>query len=321
MSLKHDILKELELNRGKYYSGQALAERFGVSRAAVWKAVKGLIAEGTQIAAVPNLGYCVCADSDALTAEGIQARLKEEYRAVPIELMRIVDSTNNELKRRSSALNPDYILLSEEQSGGRGRSGKTFFSPPFTSIYISFLLNPKKLRLPVSMVTTAAAVAVSEAVKKSTGVETTVKWVNDIYFGDKKIVGILTEAVTSIESGETESLILGIGLNCHWDGVEIPKEIAEVATSIDTDVARNFIAAEIVNCVYDVIYGGTTDVLDYARKHSYLLGKTVEYTVNGIKKIGKATELDDEGHLVVTLPDGCRDVLTAGEVSVKKVRQ
>ena len=168
MSVKTEVLKLLEGNRDKDLSGQEIADHLGVTRAAVWKAVKALKEQGYRVDAANNRGYRLCDDNDVISAEGVCLALKEEYRQREICVCRCVDSTNQEVKRRAlEGAGEGLVVLAEEQTAGKGRKGRSFFSPVGTGIYMSVLFRPTvEQSKDVVLVTTAASVAVCRAIRK-----------------------------------------------------------------------------------------------------------------------------------------------------------
>ena len=143
MALKTALLQILEEHRDAPVSGQALADRLHVSRAAVWKAMKALQAEGHRITAVTNRGYQLERDSDVLTPQGIRCRLRPAYQDCAIRVDARVPSTNTQAKKLAAdGEAAPSLLLADGQTAGRGRMGRAFFSPPGTGLYMSVLLRP-----------------------------------------------------------------------------------------------------------------------------------------------------------------------------------
>ncbi len=203
MSAKDKILEILEENRGNFVSGEFLAAQAQVSRAAVWKAITALRANGYDIQGVTKLGYTLAEDTDRLTAAGISACLSPTLREqLTILSYDTLDSTNNEAKRQLAAEEiadgKMLLIAAEQQTAGRGRLGRSFYSPPDTGIYMSFVFTAAASLTDAVGITGAAAVAVARAVRSLTGKAPQIKWVNDVFLEDKKICGILTEAVTSL---------------------------------------------------------------------------------------------------------------------------
>lgn len=322
MSAREKVLEILEKNRGTYISGEYLAQAAQVSRTAVWKAVTALRADGYEIRGITRLGYALASDTDRLTAAGIGACLSPALREkISIVSFETLDSTNNEAKRRLAAggLEPEQVLLitGEEQTAGRGRMGRSFYSPRGTGIYMSFVFASSTSLSDAVGITGAAAVAVVRAVRRIAGKEAQIKWVNDVFLDGKKICGILTEAMTSLESGRTQQIVVGIGINCST--VDFPGEIAAVAGSLaGEDVRRCALCAAVTEELYDFTrHLSCRPWMEEYRAHSLVLGKEV-LCIQGARSFSAvAEEIDDAGGLVVRCPDGTRQVLCSGEVSVR----
>ena len=252
MGLKHEVLRLLEENRESYLSGQEIANRLAFSRTAVWKAIHSLKEEGYQIHAVSNKGYQLDTSCDLLSSEGIHAYLAEDLKQFPIYVYQQIGSTNTEAKQQALNGAPHgTIILAEEQTQGRGRLGRKFYSPKGTGIYMSIILRPQLHLNQAIQVTTTVAVAVCRVIEKLTNQNPHIKWVNDIYLGKQKICGILTEAVTDFESGQVEFIILGIGLNVNT--VDFPADLHEIAGSLNPkDVTRNQLCAHLLNELFSL---------------------------------------------------------------------
>ncbi len=329
MSVKQEILKLLEGNRDKSLSGQELADHLGVTRAAVWKAVTALREEGYHILASNNRGYRLREDSDVLSAEGIRLELREEYRDCPLMVYKCVDSTNLEAKRHAlEGADQGLVVIAEEQTAGRGRRGREFFSPAGTGIYMSILFRPTLQESKnVVLLTTAASVAVCRAIRQTLGEKPEIKWVNDIYLRGKKICGILTEAISDFESGGIHTVVVGIGINYHMAENDFPEELRGIAGSVCTEdnmVPRNTLAAHVINelrSLYDEL--GDKSYLEDYRRWSNVLGKEVKFSSSSLtdgKEIwnyGLACDIDDDGGLLVRCKDGREQVLRTGEITLR----
>lgn len=323
MSVKTELLSILEANRGRDLSGEEMANKIGVSRTSVWKAVKALREEGYRIDAVNNRGYRLEETSDVLSAEGIRLKLDQAYQGIPIEVYKTVDSTNTQLKRRAiDGGEHGFVLLAEEQTNGKGRLGRSFYSPSGTGIYMSILLRPEFSGSDTVLVTTAAAVAVCRAISGVMGVETQIKWVNDVYFGEKKICGILTEAISDCETGRVGSVIVGIGINYRTE--DFPEEIKDRAGSVGAKsrVPRNCVAAAVVNEFFKIYeHLMEREFMDEYRMRSNVLGKEVRFLEKGVWYTADAVDLDADGGLVVEYGGGegerVRRTLHTGEITLR----
>ena len=315
MAIKNDVAALLEQHRGTAVSGQELADTLGVSRAAVWKAIKQLQQEGYRISAATNRGYILGQDTDVLTEAGIRLYLPEKYCDVPVEVFRSVDSTNNAAKAAALRGAPHgTIIAADGQTAGRGRFGKSFYSPAGTGLYMSVILKPHKPLSDCTFITMAGAAALVEGIERICGISLGIKWVNDIFFRGKKIAGILTEAISDFESGIAETVIVGMGINISTS--DFPEDIAGLAGSLGVFTERSRLCAEVASLLLDYSNSGDrTALLEIYRRRSILPGREITFLQNGTIRKGRAAEIDSDGCLVVETADG-REVLRAGEVSV-----
>ena len=319
MSTKADVLSMLEHDRSRYISGQELAQMLKVSRTAVWKAVKNLQEDGHRILAVTNKGYMLETESDLLSEEGIRFRLPEKYRGCGILVYSTIDSTNTQAKKLALDKAPHgTIILAEEQTAGRGRYGKSFFSPRAAGLYLSVILKPDKGASDTQMITVAAAVSVCRAIEKLTDKKPQIKWVNDIFLDGKKICGILSEAVTDFESGSIESLVVGVGVDCAMKEELVPLELRGIIGSLDAfGLSRNALAAEIAGEIFGLFERlGDREIIDEYRAHSLMFGKEISFIQSNELKSAKVKGISDNGGLVVTLESGEEKTLNSGEVTI-----
>lgn len=254
MSTKNRILELFEQRRGESISGEHLAGILGVSRNAVWKAVKELQRDGYSIVAVTNKGYCLSDENDIVSIAGIKPFLSPQSQlfADKIQIYKSLESTNKTAKEMAVAgAEHGTVIISDCQTMGQGRYSRSFFSPS-GGLYMSLILRPQVLHFEnPTFVTAFAAVSVCEAIESISKKVPKIKWVNDIFIDGKKVCGILTEAVTDFESGGLDWVALGIGINVYTRTEEFPSELQSIATSIypDKNIAgvRNKLSAEIIN--------------------------------------------------------------------------
>jgi birA, biotin-[acetyl-CoA-carboxylase] ligase region len=323
MSVKDDILKKLESGRGQFFSGQELAAMLGVSRNAVWKAVRQLESEGCKIEAVTGKGYCLMADSDVITKQGIEKYLGRQAERFDIRVYRTITSTNTVLKElAANGAMEGTVLISAEQTAGKGRMNRRFHSPSGTGLYLSVLLRPSMKAEDALFITTAAAVAVARTAEEVSGRQTGIKWVNDVYLDGKKICGILTEASLDIESGGLEYAVCGIGVNIAMPEEGFPDEIKNIAGALfDAPPAgdiRNRMAAGILMklmAYYDDL-GNRLFFEEYV-KRSIIIGKEITVSGRGEARTATALSIDQSCNLVVRYQDGTVESLGSGEVSVR----
>ena len=323
MSTKEKVLQFLEQHKGESISGQDLADQLEVSRTSVWKAINGLKKEGYQIEATTNKGYQLSIDTDLLSEAAIVPLLSEALKNHRIIAHKTIDSTNLEAKRIvNEEASFEGVILSEEQTKGRGRLGRVFYSPSESGLYMSLVLKPVADLDNATLITTAAAVAVCQAIETLTGKNPQIKWVNDIFLDGRKVCGILTEGIMDMESRTIGTILLGIGLNFRAPETDFPDEIQSIAgTLFDSKnalVTRNQMAAEILNRFY-VLYPdlASRSYLDEYRKRCFVLGEQVTFPQGSETIEAKAIAIDDDGGLVVALPSGETKTLTYGEISIK----
>lgn len=325
--MKTKILNALETQRGRYVSGEELADSLGVTRAAVWKSIESLRKEGHRIKATTNKGYMLESESDLLTAEGISSHLNEKTKVSRVICLGEVDSTNNYAKKLAMNGEPHGTLIAaNRQTAGRGRRGHSFESPAGTGLYMSLILRPDVEAEKFQMITIADAVAVCLAVEElypeSKG-NIGIKWVNDVYFRGKKICGILTEAVTGFESGEIESVVTGIGINVSTR--KFGAETSEIAGAIFADDEIRFGRGELCARVADYVMKFAEDldnpaIIQAYRERSILTGHEISYMNGGRKCFGHVEGIDDKGGLIVRNDEGTNETLRSGEVFMVRAR-
>lgn len=321
MTLKQQILQVLENNRGLAMSGQQLADTLNVTRASVWKSIKALQDEGYKIVATTNRGYVLEETNDILSEQSLRACLGEEYRDVDIFTFKTSPSTNAEAMTRlmNGGLTHGTLIVADEQTKGRGRMGKSFFSPK-SGIYMSVCLCKSIERMQdVMVITPAAAVAVRSAIAKLTGIDAKIKWVNDIYIDKKKVCGILTQADIDFESGKAGTFIVGIGIN--FVEQNFPDEIKERACALFTG-QPTITRSQLIGEIYRNLIKLTDDLTDRRfmlsyKQHSLVMNREISYTYNGEDKSGKVIDIDGDGGLVVQENGGGIRNLTCGEISIR----
>lgn len=319
MTVKSRLLEILEQNKGKTLSGEALAEELDCTRAAVWKAVKGLREEGYTIEAGPNKGYMLSPESNLLSAEAIRLHLDTPSKVM---VYKEVDSTNREARKAAMEreAGEGSVIVAHQQNAGRGRRGRTFYSPKDAGLYMSIILEPKGKLKDNLFLTTSAATAVYRAVKKVCGISLEIKWVNDLFFNGKKVCGILTEAVTDFESGDIQFAVVGIGLNLYWEKGKFPRELENVAGALCSSkeeagrIDRNFLVAEIVNCLLEEVKEQKISQI-YVR-HNMVPGKKIRILDGEKIREAEAIRICSDGKLLVREKNGEETALSYGEVSI-----
>ena len=321
MSTKEEILELLTERQGDYYSGEEIARRLSVSRAAVCKAVRNLRNEGYAIDGVTRRGYSLSDGIDPLSIRGIRGRLRPELQTMEISVLPLAASTNAILHERAGEGAPQWsLLLAEEQSSGRGRNQRSFFSPKDTGVYMSLLLRPKNYTADQAVrITVMAAVAVCEAIEEISGEETAIKWVNDIFMRGKKVCGILTEGTVSIENGRLDYAVLGIGINLYEPKEGFPRELRPVAGAVFPK-ARKDGKTRLISSFLNRFFESYADPLsaDYStryRNRSLVIGRHVRLISGDRESEVLVKGIDDECRLQVEYPDGHEEACCSGEIS------
>lgn len=235
----------------------------------------------------------------------------------------VTDSTNTQAKALAAAGAPQgTVLIAGKQTGGRGRMGRTFQSPENAGVYLSVILRPGCPPAKLMHLTCAAGVAMVEAVEKVSGIRPQVKWINDLVVGGKKLGGILTEM--SLDNGTVDYAIIGIGINCTQQERDFHPEIKGLATSLSMAAGRTIqpeaLAAAMIEALWRmslVLFSEKEQIMDAYKASCITLGKDIQVLRGGSIRPGKAIDLDDDGGLLVEFPDGSREVVASGEVSVR----
>ncbi|MCR4925432.1 MAG: biotin--[acetyl-CoA-carboxylase] ligase [Clostridiales bacterium] len=325
MSSKNEILAILEKNRGSAVSGEAISKQLDISRNAVWKNINTLKKEGYKISSVTNKGYALEIENDIISEQGIYANMKKPEIA-KILTYKTVDSTNLEARRIADGKAENMtVIVSEEQTSGRGRLGRSFFSPANSGIYMSVILRPEKIGANPVLITTAVCVAVLRAIKQSTQLNPQIKWVNDLFLNNKKICGILTEGITSIESGSIEYIISGIGINFSTLSDDFPKDLQNTAGSLfgnsdNVSISRNQLIASIIENINSITSPLKAEsFIDEYKQNSMIIGKDIVFIKKGQQFNAKAIDIDSTGGLIVEMENGQIQTLNSGEISVRKI--
>lgn len=306
-----------------FISGESIAEQMKVSRTAIWKHIQSLRRRGYSISSSERLGYKLDQIPDLLLPEIVQFELGTKILAVePNYVYRTsIDSTNELAKKMAyEGAAEGTVVVAEEQTGGRGRLERHFFSPKEKGIWFSVILRPQCLAKDAPKFTLMAAVAVARAMERF-NLRAEIKWPNDIMYDGRKLVGILTEM--SAEIGHVNYIVVGIGINVNCSRAEFPESIREIATSLSEIAGENLSRTKFFRAVleeFDALYlaGDFAEVFKNWRKYNNTLGRkvTVLATESGEIFTGKAVDLDADGALVVDV-DGVRKIVYAGDVSIR----
>ena len=248
------------------------------------------------------------------TPEALRSLLGDEAGAYSICLFDEIDSTNTEAKRRAMEGERRALILAHSQSAGRGRMGRSFYSPDGSGLYFSILMPLEKSLEGGVFLTTAVSVAVMRAIRTLTGKQVGIKWVNDLFWQGRKVCGILCE---SMSLGDARSVVVGIGINLK--SAEFPEELSQIAGSLCADeVSSVEMAGAICRELFSFLKDPTSpDWLEDYREHSLVLGKKITWIEQGVSHVGVAESIREDGALCVRDEKGTPSILRTGEISLR----
>ena len=317
------MLAMLLRERGCYISGERMSEAVGVSRMAISGAVKSLRGDGYEIESVTNRGYIIKSAPELLGVGELAARLGDD-RAQSIICLDEVDSTNRRLRDAAeNGAERGTVVIAGGQSSGRGRQGRSFFSPDGSGVYLSYLMRPQCSAAESVELTAWAAVAARRAVARGCGVEPGIKWVNDLMLGGGKLGGILTEMSIEAESGAIAYAIVGVGINVNTAPADFG-ELRGIATSLAAETGRQHSRADIAAALIselDAVCEGMP-----AKRRQYLAEYRAADTVCGREvvlvqptgeSLATALAINDDFSLLVRDERGDEHSVRSGEVRVR----
>lgn len=323
--MKNTILRFL-MEQKDFVSGQEMCEKLNVSRTAVWKYINALKEEGYEIESVTRKGYRLVDSPDKLTAASVRAALPEVILPGELGVYAVIDSTNEEAKRAAAKGAPDKSLyVSDHQTGGKGRRGRSWISPKGKDVFFTLLLRPKQIApTQASMLTLLAALAGVKAASRYSGCECQIKWPNDIICDRKKVCGILTEMSIEMESREIDYVVIGIGWNLNRE--QFDPTISDMAGSLylqtGKQVDRSRFTAMVIEefmQYYDRFLQEKDLAFCMEEYNHYLvsIGKEVRLIQNGQEEQRISKGINHLGELIVEDADGEESTVFSGEVSVR----
>ncbi len=316
MNTKEKVYQYLSNAEGPV-SGETMAELLQLSRTAIWKAIKALQNEGHEILAKPKEGYSLLKKSINFNTQSIMNFLVSDIQS-DVFVFESIDSTNTYAKKLAEANAKDWtLIIAKNQTAGRGRFERNFYSPT-GGLYMSLIIHPEIKLEDINFITMNAALAVCSAVKKHVNVDLGIKWVNDLFLNDKKVVGILTEAAIDFESKTFKYVVVGIGVNLKLNA--IPPELESLITdiNIDENFDKNLLVAEIVNDFYKNLSKDKKVLVDEYRSKSIVLNEEVLISGN-YNGQAKVLDITDEGELLVITQDKQELKLNSGEISLRRL--
>lgn len=323
--MKEKVLRALRSTE-EYVSGQQLCEALGVSRTSVWKSINSLREDGYQIDAIPNKGYKIIGSPDSIAKEEIASRLHTKRIGKGIYYFSKIDSTNQYAKKLGEEGAPDgTIVIADEQTKGKGRSGRHWVTPPGSAIAFTILLRPKLPPASISMVTLVKGLAVCNAIRELYHLPVGIKWPNDVVIDGRKICGILTEMSAEVDG--VHYIVIGTGINTNVDS--FPDEIKDVATSLKIQLGHPVDRAEVLVRVIELFEeyyekfeedGDLRRLQDTYNEELLNMNEGVRVLDPKGEYTGVALGIDPEGQLLVKHDDTGEIVkVWSGEVSVRGI--
>lgn len=315
-------LLEILKNEKNFVSGEKISEEFGVSRTYIWKLIRALKEDGYIIESGSNRGYKFIESPDILTYEEIKDFLNTNTIGRDIEYFKTIDSTNTYAKKVAKDSAEGKIIVSEEQTEGKGRLGRYWKSENKNGLYFSIILKPKLSPENISRLTLIGAAAVYLGLKEM-NIETKIKWPNDILINNKKICGILTEM--SGEIGRIDYIIMGIGINVNNDVDNFDNELkikgSSLKIELNREIDRKRLFGNIINNFEELYYqfieeDNFSKTLEIARENSILIGEEARIVNNKNEEFVKVIDINEDGELVVE-KDGVKTVVYSGEISLR----
>ncbi|KOO06691.1 bifunctional biotin--[acetyl-CoA-carboxylase] ligase/biotin operon repressor BirA [Vibrio hepatarius] len=313
-TIKLAILKTL--STGDFISGEELGEQLGVSRAAISKHIKGIQDWGIDIFRVQGKGYQLSQPLQLLDESILKASLN-----APVELIPIIDSTNQYLLDRVNELESGSVCIAEYQAKGRGRRGREWVSPFGSNLYMSMFWRLDAGMAAAMGLSLVVGVAIVEALEKLGLNGVKLKWPNDLYYQDRKLAGILVEM--SGQAGGAANLVIGMGMNLmmseQTEGITQPwASLAEVADKEHID--RNQLAITMINTLNNAlndyeIYGMSGFVERWNRLDNFL-GRPIKLIMGPREITGIAKGINEQGAVLLETENGVESFI-GGEISLR----
>ena len=326
MSVDEQILYALRQSTGDPVSGAELAQRLGVSRAAIWSRIEDLRKLGYGIEAKPHQGYRLVSTPDAVYADDIMARLSAD-RIVgrDIRVFKSTSSTNDIVEKLAiDGAGEGVVVFADTQTKGRGRLGRKWISTSGLGLYFSLLLRPDIAPMESTQYTLATATAIRRAIEKTSGLAADIKWPNDLLAGGRKLVGVLTEL--RADPDRVKYLLIGIGINVNHKFEDMDPEVRDLATSICIQTNKETNRADLAVSVLQELEadykrlrtGRFNEVSEEWERYCTTVGSNVTIRMGARQISGFAEALDDEGCLLVRAEHGRLEKIIGGDVTLEK---
>jgi BirA family biotin operon repressor/biotin-[acetyl-CoA-carboxylase] ligase len=315
--MREKILEFLKKKQG-YISGEEIAEHLKISRQALWKHIHELKEGGYDIVAVPHLGYSLQAAPDRLYGFEIASGLDTEIFGKKIFYYESLSSTMEQAMQLGlEGAHCGSLVVAECQTKGRGRLGRSWFSPKYKGIYFSLIIRPEIPPQQAPLLTLLSAVSVSEAIKNITGLSPAIKWPNDIILNHKKLGGILTEL--NAETDKINFAVIGIGLNVNNEEKSLVTGSTSLKCEKKESIERLGLLQEILRRLEVNYLGlerrGAQPIIKKLRHLSLTIGRQVKVYSHHRHIAGLAVDIDTDGSLLVRTEQGLVERVVAGDVT------
>ncbi|GAB6990270.1 biotin--[acetyl-CoA-carboxylase] ligase [Paenibacillus pini] len=309
-----------------FVSGEEISRSLSISRTAVWKQINKLREAGYEFEAVPHKGYRMVSKPDAIQPVALIQALGTSMMGSRLKVLGSTTSTQDEARALAEDGAPEgTLVIAEEQTGGKGRLGRKWFSPAGKGVWMSLILRPNQPLQDTPQLTLLAGVAVCRAVRKMTGLDAGIKWPNDLLVDRRKICGILLESAA--EEEHVRYCIVGIGISVNLDETDYPPELQGVATSLKiasgTTVDRTQLIAAVMvefETLYELYCSqGFQPIASLWEALSVTLGESVTIkNIYGDEVHGVAAGISAAGALLVDMGDGRQVPVFSGDVELKR---
>ncbi|HZV82537.1 MAG TPA: biotin--[acetyl-CoA-carboxylase] ligase [Geobacteraceae bacterium] len=315
------ILSLLQERRDSFVSGAELSRMMDISRSAVWKQVTSLRNLGYEISAEPSKGYRLESAPDSLLPAEIRQGLRTEVVGSKIICLQETVSTNTVAFRMAEDGAPEgTTVVADCQTGGKGRLGRVWASPPGVNLYCSVILRPPIQPMAAPQLTFLSVVALARAIERLTPLSPRIKWPNDILIDGRKVAGLLNEM--SAETDKVNFVVLGIGVNLNMTTDQFPVDLRHPATSLFIECGTRVRRTDFARCLFhelDEVYGiflreGYGPVRSEWLQRSRLAGEMVTVSDNGRVTTGRVLGIDEYGALLLEGDDGATLQVLAGDV-------
>lgn len=321
--IRRKLLEAFSEAQGGYVSGQKISDLLGCSRTAVWKHIEELRKEGYELEAIRKKGYKIIGKPNKITSNEIRLGLETKTLGQEIYYYDSVLSTQSIAQELASKGVPEgTIVVADEQTGGRGRMARAWYSPKETGVWMSLILRPKIPIQQTPQLTLIAAVAIVQAIEEVTGLTPHIKWPNDILINNKKAVGILTEL--QAEADQVHSVIIGMGINVNQKQEYFPEHLQSIATSLAIEKGQPITRAELIQKVLLQFEKYYEQYLNHGFKPIKLLWESYAISLNkmitartlsGTIK-GKAIGINDEGVLLIETEEGRIEHIYSADIEI-----